>query len=143
MCHNVLVNSTLVLINVLLYRPQSRRLHILYDGWVHPAVIWLKQGLLACNSMGELVLEPPIYRSRWGITTHVSDPNRSTDWTTTFKNVPGLVMSTPSHTRICDSCTHLFLRFLRLYIITGKLLFMADRSLPRYLNDPNFTRGWP
>ena len=71
--------------NVLLDRPQSSRLHSLSYGELIPAAVWMPPGLFSSKPIGNPVVETPSAQRRFGVTNHVSETNRNTDWAYALK----------------------------------------------------------
>ena len=77
-----------------------------------------------------------------GVTNHVSDLKRRMAWMNNFKNVPDVLASEPSHTRIYDIHSHFFLDLFRLDMTAGQSYSVAKRRRPGDLNALKLARGW-
>ena len=82
-----------------------------------------------------LCWNPPNRRLIWGITTHVSDPNRKMAWTIVSYKRPNVLVYAPYLPNIKSIQYHLFLAFRRLDMTVGQSSPAAVRRRPRYLKD--------
>ena len=72
--------------------------------------------------------------SRWGFTTYVSDPNKSTACTTATYNLTAVLLSAPSIPNILTIFLHFPCSPRRFCSTAGQLLSVDDRMRPNYLN---------
>ena len=74
----------------------------------------------------------PSARQRRGITFRIYDPKKITDWMTTLKNVPDILVSPSSRSRIYYIRSHFLITSLILYTTSGKSLSMDEIRQQRY-----------
>ena len=139
---NLLSNSVLLPSNLIIYRTQSLHLQSLSDGWLHPSVIGVLQGIFTCHLTIKLIVESPHFLEESGVTTQVFYPNSRTAWENTLKNVPDVLSYVPSIPIICDIYAHLFLAFLKLTTIYGQSLPMSNIRWMGCFNYLMLSMGW-
>ena len=78
---------------------------------------------------------PPSIRTMRGVTTQVSAPKRSTDWTTALKKSPYTHGAVPSLLRILVNLCHTALAFSRFLTTSVQSLYAAETTRPKYLKE--------
>ena len=76
-----------------------------------------------------------------GVSTHVSDPKRSTKCTTTLKNTPKTLGLSPSYTRILVSRAQIFCNFLRFPTNAGQFSSATVKTCHIYLKEVTLLSG--
>ena len=79
----------------------------------------------------------------WGVSTHVSNPNSSTAFTTALKNKPDTLGLAPSLPRIHSSRPHLFFAFQMFPTTDGQSSSTAVNTRYRYLKEVTILIGLP
>ena len=88
-----------------------------------------------------LVLEPPRTLTMREVTTQVSAPKSSTNWTTAIKKKPDTRVAAPSLLRIRVSLRHIDRALSRFWTTSGQLSFAAEITRPNYLKEFAISRG--
>ena len=87
--------------------------------------------------------KPPSTRPMWGVTTHISAPNRNTYWKTALKKNTDNRSLTPSLLRILSVLHQTVRVFARFWTTAGHSSSATDITIPWYLKDVTISRGRP
>ena len=95
---------------------------------------------------------PSIHRTVWwwnparalfsqGVTSHVSDPPKSTACITVTQNLPAVLLYAPSPPRIFTMCPHFYHACRRLCSTSGQSLSEDKTMRPKYFNEGSDISG--
>ena len=143
LCSYELCDSVLPSPNVLFHRLEYSLLPCHRRQVLLPFPVYLPPQEPPHQSLRQFVLEPPQYPDHVGVTTHVSAPKSSTNWTTALKKNPDTRGAAPSLLRIFVNFCHTARAFVRFLNTVSQSSSLSEITRPKYFKEVTISRGGP